>query len=89
MLLSSSYHVEFSGLERDLFMVRESVLYGPDFGQSELAAIVVKNSSKKKVWRFREVKNHSGCSSWRYSYITTFINYLFQIIAYSFSKQSR
>ena len=47
MLLSSSYHAEFSVLERDLFMVRESVLDGPDFCQSELAAIVVKNSSKK------------------------------------------
>ncbi|CAI9301384.1 unnamed protein product [Lactuca saligna] len=48
MKISSSYHAEFSGLERDLFVERESVLYDPDFGQSELAAIVVKNSSKEK-----------------------------------------
>ncbi|CAH1445743.1 unnamed protein product [Lactuca virosa] len=48
MKISSSYHAEFSGLERDLFVERESVLYDPDFGQSELAAIVVKNTSKEK-----------------------------------------
>ncbi|XP_023731687.1 uncharacterized protein LOC111879449 isoform X1 [Lactuca sativa] len=48
MKISSSYHAEFSGLERDLFVERESVLYDPDLGQSELAAIVVKNTSKEK-----------------------------------------
>ncbi|KAD1189680.1 hypothetical protein R6Q59_025678 [Mikania micrantha] len=53
MKISSSYHAEFSGLERDLFVVRESVLYGSDFTESdclktmELAAIIVKNTSKE------------------------------------------
>lgn len=47
MKISSSYRAEFSGLERDLFVVRESVLYGPDFGESELAAVIVKNTSKE------------------------------------------
>ncbi|KAI3760653.1 hypothetical protein L1987_51051 [Smallanthus sonchifolius] len=53
MKISSSYHAEFSGLERDLFVVRESVLYGPDLTKSdcvktvELAAIIVKNTSKE------------------------------------------
>lgn len=44
MKICSSYRAEFSGLERDLFVVRESVLY---FGQTELAAIIVKNTSKE------------------------------------------
>ncbi|XP_024981546.1 uncharacterized protein LOC112518173 isoform X1 [Cynara cardunculus var. scolymus] len=58
MKISSSYHAEFSGLERDLFVVRESVLYGPDPAQSdqitpdcmlnaELATIIVKNTSSE------------------------------------------
>ncbi|KAI3677916.1 hypothetical protein L6452_37190 [Arctium lappa] len=58
MKISSSYHAEFSGLERDLFVVRESVLYGPDPEQSdqvapdcmltaELATIIVKNTSNE------------------------------------------
>ncbi|KAL4558028.1 hypothetical protein LXL04_036224 [Taraxacum kok-saghyz] len=47
MKISSSYRAEFSGLERDLFVVRESVMYGPDFGESELSAIIVKNTSKE------------------------------------------
>lgn len=49
MKISSSYHAEFSGLERDLFVVRESVLYGPESDQisMELAAIIVKNTSKE------------------------------------------
>ncbi|KAK1412940.1 hypothetical protein QVD17_34562 [Tagetes erecta] len=44
MKISSSYHAEFSGLERELFVVRESVLYGRDV---ELAAVIVKNTSKE------------------------------------------
>ncbi|GJZ46556.1 hypothetical protein Tco_0594152 [Tanacetum coccineum] len=48
MKISSSYRAEFSGLERDLFVVRESVLYGPDCMLSgELAAIIVKNKTKE------------------------------------------
>ncbi|PWA50063.1 hypothetical protein CTI12_AA476400 [Artemisia annua] len=48
MKISSSYRAEFSGLERDLFAVRESVLYGPDCMLSgELAAIIVKNKTKE------------------------------------------
>ncbi|XP_076907613.1 uncharacterized protein LOC143564128 [Bidens hawaiensis] len=48
MKISSSYHAEFSGLERDLFVVREAVLYGPDRTKSlELAGIIVKNISKE------------------------------------------
>ncbi|KAJ0521275.1 hypothetical protein HanRHA438_Chr10g0447081 [Helianthus annuus] len=48
MKICSSYHAEFSGLERDLFVVRESVLYGPDCSKVvELAAIIAKNTSKE------------------------------------------
>ncbi|KAI3806584.1 hypothetical protein L1987_22493 [Smallanthus sonchifolius] len=53
MKISSSYHAKFSGLERDLFVVRESVLYGPDLTRLdcmrtvELAAVFVKNTSKE------------------------------------------
>ncbi|KAJ9544617.1 hypothetical protein OSB04_024324, partial [Centaurea solstitialis] len=58
MKISSSYHAEFSGLERDLFVVREAVLYGADPAQpdqttpdcmlnAELGAIIVKNTSNE------------------------------------------
>lgn len=56
MKISSSYHAEFSGAEKDLYVVRESVLYSSDIMQAdekrpdcmldgELAAIIVKNPS--------------------------------------------
>ncbi|KAJ0582639.1 hypothetical protein HanHA300_Chr04g0154391 [Helianthus annuus] len=52
MKISSSYHAEFSGPEKDLYVVRESVLYSSDTAKTdektldgELAAIVVKNPS--------------------------------------------
>lgn len=58
MKISSSYHAEFSGSEKDLYVVRESVLYSTDVVQAdqktvdctldgELAAIIVKNPSHK------------------------------------------
>ncbi|KAI7754333.1 hypothetical protein M8C21_009075 [Ambrosia artemisiifolia] len=56
MKISSSYHAEFSGTEKDLYVVRESVLYSSDTTRTddktldsgpdgELAAIIVKNPS--------------------------------------------
>ncbi|XP_076931276.1 uncharacterized protein LOC143596370 [Bidens hawaiensis] len=47
MKISSSYHAEFSGPEKDLYVVRESVLYRTDetADDEELAAIIVKNPS--------------------------------------------
>ncbi|CAI9297705.1 unnamed protein product [Lactuca saligna] len=56
MKISSSYHAEFSGAEKDLYVVRESVLYSTDSVQAdqkmldcmvdrELAGIIVKNLS--------------------------------------------
>ncbi|KAI3801331.1 hypothetical protein L1987_29435 [Smallanthus sonchifolius] len=56
MKISSSYHAEFSGPEKDLYVVRESVLYSSDTTRTdektldsildgELAAIIVKNPS--------------------------------------------
>lgn len=56
MKISSSYHAEFSGAEKDLYVVRESVLYSTDTVQAdqkmldcmvdrELAGIIVKNLS--------------------------------------------
>ncbi|KAL8236653.1 hypothetical protein R6Q59_017734 [Mikania micrantha] len=57
MKISSSYHVEFNGPEKDLYVVRESVLYSSDniartgektpdcILDGELAAIIVKNPS--------------------------------------------
>ena len=58
MKISSSYHAEISGPEKDLYVVRESVLYSTDAVQAdqktvdctlngELAAIIVKNPSDK------------------------------------------
>ncbi|KAL4571698.1 hypothetical protein LXL04_018462 [Taraxacum kok-saghyz] len=59
MKISSSYHAEFSGPEKDLYVVRESVLYSTDIVQSdhrmldcmvdrELAGIIVKNLSDER-----------------------------------------
>ncbi|KVI12112.1 Protein of unknown function DUF3527 [Cynara cardunculus var. scolymus] len=56
MKICSSYHAEFSGSEKDLYVVRESVLYSSDSVQAdertldrmldgEVAAIIVKNPS--------------------------------------------
>ncbi|KAK1420716.1 hypothetical protein QVD17_22538 [Tagetes erecta] len=56
MKISSSYHAEFSGPEKNLYVVRESVLYSSDSTRTdektldcildgELAAIIVKNPS--------------------------------------------
>ncbi|XP_071698751.1 uncharacterized protein [Rutidosis leptorrhynchoides] len=50
MKISSSYHAEFNGAEKYLYVVRESVLYSSDKTlnctlDGELAAIVVKNPS--------------------------------------------
>lgn len=53
MKICSSYHAEFSGSEKDLYVVRESVLYSSDSDEKtldrmvdgELAAIIVKNPS--------------------------------------------
>ncbi|KAK9055499.1 hypothetical protein SSX86_026582 [Deinandra increscens subsp. villosa] len=56
MKISSSYHAEFSGPEKDLYVVRESVLYSSDTTRTdektldcivdgELAAIIIKNPS--------------------------------------------
>nr|GEV11323.1 zinc finger, CCHC-type [Tanacetum cinerariifolium] len=48
MKISRSYREEFSGLERDIFVVRESALYDLDCMLSmELAAIIVKNKTEE------------------------------------------